>query len=157
MMRCVSRSVDEPKPSGQALQRLVDVVAAGSRVIGVHVLAGSFSNDSYREELKATDGTRSQIVARRYADHGEPPRRKAIREFEPLGSSAIIRRFPRLNLCSTPTPRCSARLASSPASCPANSSRSSWHPGRGPRDAGPRPSSWHESMTWPSSRRPTTR
>ncbi len=85
MMSCVSRSVDEPKPAGRALQWLVDFVAAGSRVIDVHVLAGSFSHNSCRVELEAADGTRSRIVTRRYADHGEPPFRKAIREFEALG------------------------------------------------------------------------
>ncbi len=59
MMSCVSRSVDEPKPAGRALQWLVDFVAAGSRVIDVHVLAGSFSNNSCHQRLSRQRPARS--------------------------------------------------------------------------------------------------
>ena len=75
------RPVDEPTTSAAALRRVVELVAPGGRVVGVNALAGSFSNHSWHVDVEAVDRSRRQIVIRRYADHGEDPRRKAEREF----------------------------------------------------------------------------
>src|SRR5688572_25903326 len=73
--------VADGTPEMQALNPLLEVIAPGSRAVAVHPLAGSYSNHSHRVDVVWADGRTDQFVTRRYVDHGEAPRRKAIREF----------------------------------------------------------------------------
>ena len=86
---------DQP-PTEQALRRLLDVVAPGTRPVGVHPLAASYSNHNHLIDVEGPDGHRDRLVTRRYADGGEPPARKAVREYRTL---ELLREHPEV-----PTP-----------------------------------------------------
>jgi aminoglycoside phosphotransferase (APT) family kinase protein len=86
-------------PSPEHIRALLDVIEPGSTLAAVHALPGSYSNFTHLVEIKSSAGDVSQIVVRRYADHGDDRSLKAVREFKTL---ALLQNYPHIPV---PQPR----------------------------------------------------
>ncbi|HLW00463.1 MAG TPA: phosphotransferase [Ktedonobacterales bacterium] len=75
----------DTEPSHEAAQAILDIIAPGSHLQGMHPLPGSFSNSTYLAEALDAHQTRFPFVIRRYAQFGSYDRgEKARREYSTL-------------------------------------------------------------------------
>ena len=70
-------------PSQKSLSALLAIIAPGNKAVSINRFEASYSNHTHLVEIESADGTRSKIVIRCYAQHGDPSQ-KALREFKIL-------------------------------------------------------------------------